>query len=651
MTIDQSMAARLQGRSLAWRLGAATTAAIGVVLCAWALSIDLVKANNNGFSGDAATYYSLGHSLADDFDFEYQRQDLVRVWKEFPGGPEGLFLKRGSNAHIYYAKSFIYPLLASPFIWLFGTSGFLVFNALLMTASFGCAYAFLSARSHPVAALIFAFAFCFVSVAPVYMIQIAPDFFNFAIVLFAFFFWCYKEVNPPVTETTPWTWKTRWLLSPRSDVVAAALLGIAMFSKPTQIMLIVPLAASALLRSQWVRSARIVVVFFVVAIGLFALNIAVTGEWNYQSGDRKTFYSVARTPGGESRDGFPFQDERHTFDSTGLGDRSGGGVLTDVLLTRDALLEVFPHNLWYFVFGRHSGFAIYFFPGVLAALLFLWATRDRAIWQWMTFLAGVGSAVVLLLYMPYTYSGGGGPVGNRYFLGSYGVFLFLVPPLQTAVAGLIATAVSAMFVAPILSNPFYAVSHPQDHSKTGLFRWLPTELTMVNDLPINVAPSRIRQPLGGSATTKAMLAYFIDDNAYNREGDAFWVRGESSADVLLRAPIQQESQELGITQTKSLHIIKLTATFESGPKPNRVVISTGGDSRVIDMAPSTQQSVELAMPRGMPYKYDPRFPTNYVYLVTISSSTGFVPMFENGTPDSRFLGVMVRLVPTYGDVQ
>jgi hypothetical protein len=57
------------------------------------------------------------------------------------------------------------------------------------------------------------------------------------------------------------------------------------------------------------------------------------------------------------------------------------------------------------------------------------------------------------------------------------------------------------------------------------------------------------------------------------------------------------------------------------------------------------------MPRGMPYKYDPRFPTNYVYLVTISSSTGFVPMFENGTPDSRFLGVMVRLVPTYGDVQ
>ena len=651
MTIDKSVAARLRGRSLTWRVGAATTAAIGIVLTAWAISIDVVKANNNGFFGDAATYYLLGHSLADDRDFQFQREDLVRVWEEYPGGPEGVFLKRGADTHLYYAKSFIYPLCASPFIWLFGTNGFLVFNALLMTASFACAYAFLAARSHPVAALIFAFAFCFVSVAPAYLIQIAPDFFNFAIVLIAFFFWCYKEVNPPVDETTPMSWRTRWLLGPRSDVVAAMLLGVAMFSKPTQIMLIAPLAASALLRSQWARAGKIVVTFVLAAGMLFGLNVAVTGEWNYQSGDRKTFYSVVpKTAAGETRDGFPFQDPQHTFDSTGLGDRSGGGLLTDVLLTRDALLRVFPHNLWYFTVGRHTGFAIYFFPGALAVLLFLWATRDRAIWQWMTFLAGIGSAVALLLYMPYTYSGGGGPVGNRYFLGSYGIFLFLVPPLQTAIAGLFATAISALFVAPIIVNPFYAVTHPQDHSKTGLFRWLPIELTMVNDLPINVAPTRTRQPLGQTETTPAMLAYFIDDNAYNREGNSFWIRGESSADILLRAPIQQESDLLGIAQTRSLHIVKLTATFETGPKPSRVVVSTGGERRSIEMAASSRQTVELAMPRGMPYKYDPRFPTNYVYAISIGSSTGFVPMFESGVADNRYLGVMVTLVPTYGDL-
>ena len=56
------------------------------------------------------------------------------------------------------------------------------------------------ARSHPVAALIFAFAFLFVSVVPIYMVQLAPDFFIFAIVLLGFFFWCYKEVVGPTAD-------------------------------------------------------------------------------------------------------------------------------------------------------------------------------------------------------------------------------------------------------------------------------------------------------------------------------------------------------------------------------------------------------------------------------------------------------------------
>ena len=71
-------------------------------------------------------------------------------------------------------------------------------------------------------------------------------------------------------------------------------------------------------------------------------------------------------------------------------------------------------------------------------------------------------------------AGGGGPVGNRYFLGTYGVFLFLVPPLQTAIAGLLTMAISGLFVMPIVTNPFYASRHPSEHSKSGLFTWLPT---------------------------------------------------------------------------------------------------------------------------------------------------------------------------------
>ena len=655
MTIDQPVATRLEGTSLAWRLGASATLAIAIVLLTWAVTVDFTKVSY-GFFSDGATYYSLAHSLAEDFDFEYRRDDLVRVWREFPSGPEGIFLKRGRDVDVsigggfpfvqvstrddpdatrlYYGKSYIFPLFAAPFVYLFGTNGFLVFHAVLVTLVFLAAYAFLVARSHPIAAMVFAFAYVFVCVAPVYMVWMTPDFFNAAMVAFGYFFWCYKDVvganAVPLSAAT----RVRWFLGNRSDAIAAIFIGIATFSKPTHVLLIAPLLASAVLRGQWQRTLRIGGFFTLIVLLLFGVNIAVTGEWNYQGGDRRTFYSAMG--------GFPFQTERNQFDAVG-DDRTTNRIPVEVLTGRDAFVDVFRRNLGYFFFGRHTGFAAYYFPGVMAMLLFLAATRDRAVWQWLTLGAGLGSAVALLLYMPFTYSGGGGPVGNRYFLGVYPVFLFLTPPLQTAVPGLIAMAVSGLFTAQILSNPFYASFHPGEHTKSGLFRLLPPELTLVNDLPVNVSPSRSRQPLGG---TPPVSGYFLDDNAYGREGESFWVRGESRADLLLRAPIVTEQTAEGEV-SRPLRMPRMEVHLETGPRPNRVVVQSDAETRVVDMAPSTQQTFVLEMPRGLPYRPDPRFPTNFVYSLSIESATGFIPLFENGARDNRFLGVFVRLVPIY----
>ena len=92
-----------------------------------------------------------------------------------------------------------------------------------------------------------------------------------------------------------------------------------------------------------------------------------------------------------------------------------------MLLNRHTV-TVFRHNLVYFVVGRFSGLVPYFFPGVVSLLLFLVAPR-RQPWQWLV-VATLGLTVVtLLLLTPFTYSGGGGPVGNRYFLSFYPLFL------------------------------------------------------------------------------------------------------------------------------------------------------------------------------------------------------------------------------------
>lgn len=654
MTIDAPVAERLTGRSAGWRLGASATLALGAVLLTWALTVDYAD-TFEGFFGDAATYYSLGHSIAADGDFEYRRTDLERVWHEFPVGPQGLFLKRGTDlditwtttppflhitsrpdpdlSHFYYAKAFIYPLFAAPFVRVFGTNGFLVFHALLMTLMFLCAYAFLVARSRPVAAATYAVAYLFVCVAPVYLVWVTPDFFNMAMVTFGYFFWAYKDVVGPAAVAWSAKARVRWLLGTRSDAVAAIFLGIATFSKPTHVVLILPLLASALLRRQWQRTVRIGAFFGLTVMLLFAANVAITGEWNYQGGDRRTFYNGSG--------GFPFLND--DFYVIGQG-RTTNEVPLEVLTGREALVDVFRHNLGYFLLGRHTGFLPYFFPGVMSVLLFLAATRDRAVWQWLTLLAGVGAAIGLILYMPFTYSGGGAPIGNRYFLGTYPVFLFLTPALQTSVPALLAIVVSGAFTAQLIFNPVGASLNPDQHTGRGPFRWLPIELTLVNDLPVNVRPERARQPLGTDEAP--ILAYFVDGHAYNREGRSFWVKGEREADIILRAPVTADDLPTGrVVTPRRLQAVELT--LESGPRATIVTLETDGAAQTVSLPASARQQVRLPMARGVPYRPDPRYPTNYVYRLRIGADRGFVPLFETGVNDSRYLGVHVTLRPVY----
>jgi hypothetical protein len=650
---------------LARRLGQASTLTLGFVLLAWALTVDFKQAVP-GFFGDAATYYTLGHSLANDFDFEFRREDLVRVWREFQSGPEGIFLKRGRDVQgvelsaappfftivstpdpdtgrLYFGKGFIYPLVAAPLVWLFGTSGFLVLHALLMTICFACAYQFLVARSAPLPALVFATAFLLVSIAPVYMVWLTPDFFNLALVLIGYFFWCYKEVAGGSTSAMPGR-QSRWLLTPRSDLIAAVLLGIATFSKPTNLLLIGPPLALLALRRRWLQATIVGLVFVGVTGGLFAWNVAITGEWNYQGGeDRGTFYSLDPDGPGPRIGGFPFQDERHTFDTTGII-RETNRVPVEVLTSANALLHVFRRNLGYFFFGRHTGFVPYFFPGAMAIALFLAGARHRPLWQWLTLAGGLGSAIFLILYMPYSYSGGGGPVGNRYFLGVYPVFLYLMPPLTSLVAPLVTVGVSAIFTAQLITNPFTVSFRPAEHVKSGPYRWLPAEMTLLNDLPMNVTPSKVKQPLGG---VPPMTAYFLDDNAFRPEADSwFWVRGHSRAEFMLRAPVVPEQNSAGQTP-RSLRILRLEVQLETGDVPNRVTVDAGTGAQIVDIAAHDRRSITVAMPDGVPYHLDPQFPMNYVYSMAIASESEFIPMFSGGGGDPRNLGVRVYLIPHY----
>lgn len=623
----------------------------GLALLGFALSVDFPR-RAFGFQSDESTYYSLAWSLAEDGDFAFDRGDLARVWREFPSGPEGIFLKKGKSIRIafaseapfvrvlrgpdpiddrlYYGKAYIYPLVAAPFVWLFGTNGFLVLHALLLTASLGAAYALFRTRTTPLTASALALAFVFASAVPVYFVWLTPEVLNLSLCTLGLFAWAFKETAPALVDgRAPGRWG-KWLRSNASDVAAAVLLGMATFSKPLNIVAIGPVLLLLLWRRQWLRLLGIGAIFVAVVALLFALNAAITGEMNYQGGDRKTFY------GGT---GFPFQTEANVFETTGAP-RTTNEVPVDVLTNRDALLRVFPANVVYFVFGRHTGLVPYFFPGVWLLVRFLAGGRDRRAFQWCALAGLVVAAAGLLLYMPYTYSGGGGPIGNRYFLGFYALFMLLIPAGLGWGSAIVMTAVGALFTAQLVANPFYVSFHPAEHAKRGPYRLLPIELSLTNDLPINVVPSRIKIPLGGDPP---LLAYFLDDNAYALEGEWFWVRGASRADLIVRAPATTDA----MGRQRPLVLTRVVVDVRNGDVANEVTASSSGQRSRLALEPGALGSIPLQMGRGVPYHPVPGLPTNYVYRLSLASAEGFVPLFTSGLPDNRYLGAMVRVRPVY----
>ena len=634
----------------ATHVGIIVCGVVGILFGGLALSVDVPKASQ-GFKSDVATYYSLAHSLASDLDFQFDRWDLMRVAEEYPTGPEGIFLKLGKTVtldfdtrlpfvhwstgddprtdRVYYGKSYIYPLVAAPFVWLFGTNGFLVLHALLLVLNVAAAYAFLVARAPPAAAASYAVVFFLASAAPVYLVYLTPDFFNLSVALYGLFLWSYKEVVPARAATAQEGGRlTRLLRSPSSDYLAAVLLGVVTFSKPLYLTLIFPVLAQTAARRQWRRGLLVGVTFVVVAGGLFLVNGAITGELNYQGGDRKTFYAGT---------GFPFQTPEATFETTGL-DRATNEISVEGFSDPEAFWNVLAHNLVSFTLGRHTGLVPYFFPGVLSVLLFLLAGRGRQPWQWLVGATFAVSVLALLVYLPTSYSGGGGPVGNRYFMGFYPLLLFLTPPLTSAASALAAAAVGGLFTAQLVLNPFAAMAHPEEHPKRGPYRLLPVELALLDDLPANLTSLRVRQALGGDPP---LLAYLLDDNVYNVDDGAFWIKGKSRADIIVRA--RSRLREDGTEEP--LRVKRLDLEIRTNHVGNRVTVETGSDKVEVTLGRYARQLVSVEMPRGFPYR--PAGSTNYVYMMSISCTRGFVPFFTSGGRDNRFLGALIKITPVY----
>src|SRR5919204_65415 len=550
-----------------------------VVLLAAAVSIDVVK--TMGVKSDEATYVMMALSVAYDHDLAYQRRDLERYVGMYRWGPDGLFLKRGKQLRLavdstrpfihlvkrpdrqadrlYFGKAIVYPIVAAPFVRLLGLNGIFVLHVLLMFLACACAYTFLAATSQPTAALVYTLAFVGASCVPIYLVFLTPEIFHFTLVVVAYFLWLYKEVRPD----------GGYLLfrSKVTDILAAILLGIATYSKPSHGLLIAPIVLSAWWRREYVRGVVAGAVCVATAATLFGVTALVSGEFNYQGGDRKTF--IGRFP----FDGSPEDAWYARGQEMSTNDADTESVLRD-------FPNRFSHNVEYFLVGRHFGFVPYFFPGVIAVALWLLSRERRQLWRLLIFVTVVASAVGLLVFFPYSWSGGGGP----------------------------------------LVNPFAAAMHPNDIASKGFARRLPVEITMANDLPIMLEGPRAHEWYSD------VLLYFLDEHAYfpeeigahHRKG--IWIAGDGRADILVRCewPIDH-----------------LQVTAES-PIATTFVVSMGaGESRVA-LLPGKPATFDVKA-SGV------RDQRSYAYLLSARSTEGFTPrLHDASSTDFRNLGVLMR---------
>ena len=89
-------------------------------------------------------------------------------------------------------------------------------------------------------------------------------------------------------------------------------------------MLIAPLIALALWRRRWRSAILVSAVCLAATAAWFGFNAFVSGEFNYQGGDRRTFYTT-----------FPFDAPDATWDNRGVAVITSGSKAQEMLTSRE----------------------------------------------------------------------------------------------------------------------------------------------------------------------------------------------------------------------------------------------------------------------------------------------------------------------------
>jgi hypothetical protein len=483
---------------------------------------------------DEPAYYLMGLSLARDFDLEMQVQDVDRLFDDFPHPPiRNVIVMSGDGWNtVQFSKPLPYPLFAAPFAALFGANGYLFFNMLMVVGMIWMGAYYLRRFNDDGLAVIFAAAFVLLSVGFSYAFWIHPETFNMAAIALA----CFAASRDPAAGgRRAWLWLA----------VSGGSLALAVYNKPMYALVGLPLIWLAWKSRSWRGSA--VWLGGAVASSLVVVGLALGLQGRpspYLGGHQRQSISVCE-PGA-----IPIKKLPETARPR---PRSNWGYLLRIPdLHPLELLESMRDFMW----GRHTGFLLYFpFGALCIVLLALEAPRDGPRWLLLAALTGV--ALYFFLFMRQNYQGGGGFLGNRYFVGVYPAFLYLVRAIRPPALLLPAAASASLFLMPILLTPFgRVVPFPtlQSHVRNVPFKYFPLEFSLKA-----IPGYRIERIPGGRMIVRRDQIVLRDRS--------LWLRGGDRVEVWF---------EMGEPLEDPVFLV------ESLADNNRIEVQVGSEERVLE---------------------------------------------------------------------
>ncbi len=592
---------------------------------------------------DEAAYYLMARSLVEDGDLRCETRDIARLAEEFPyQAVENLILNTDDGWRtVYFGKPYLYSLLGAPFAALFEANGLVAFNMLLLLGAVALGASYLARQNPDGLALLFSAGFFLISNAFAYVWWMHPEILN----LFGITACLYLAFTPQASAFVGGGRLARlraalWNDSTRPFVSGAAL-ALAVYNKPP--FALVGLAAALIfLRRQGWRAAATWAAGLVTAGLLFAaIAVALTGH-------PSAYLGVERA-------GFKVEE----FDRMPVEPRDLAPAAPDATVAPEgtprataAVVDEGPKNSWWWIFrppeidhrtlenlgfflvGRHTGLLLYAPFVTLCLLLFLGHARQSPE-RWLLLAGLAGVALFSLLWIPFNWHGGGGFVGNRYFVSALPGFLFLVTRIAPAWTAALGYALGGLFVGPILFTPFGApVPQPtlQAHVRNAPFRYFPLEFRLGRQIP------------GYRGLAASGVYFWARRDLFLPRREEMWVQGGKPVEIWVSSgePIRHAVFQV-----------------ETEAAPNEVILRLGDAKKVLRFESSeppgsvTRVTLDPAVPRPtLPERREQR--PYYRYDMRVEAER-FAPKSyrQAATPDeeSGFLvGAIVTYLGTEGDL-